>query len=408
MTEPTRRRFLSALAGAGVAAPLAAAAAAPAYAAGAGTTKTAASFPFHGAHQAGVLAPLRKATEFVALDVTAADRAGLKQLLQTVTEKARFLTTGGTVADPGISAQPEDSGVLGNDIVPDGLTVTMAVGSSLFDERFGLASVKPSKLRVMEDFPNDALRREVCDGDLLLQVEANDRDVVTHAVREILRATRADMQVRWRQSGFVSPPRPSGTPRNLMGFKDGTSNPDTSDADLMDQLVWAHGGKNGEPDWAEGGSYLAVRVIRMFVEFWDRVGLREQQQMFGRYRDSGAPLTGTKEFDDPHYELDNTGDVIPFDAHMRLANPRTPQTANQRILRRAFNYDSGIDSNGNLDMGLIFCAYNQDIERQFVTIQKRLIDEPLVDYISPFGGGYYFALPGVRNASGWLGEGLFA
>src|SRR6185312_14054706 len=117
--------------------------------------------------------------------------------------------------------------------------VTVSAGAALFDDRFGLARAKPARLRTMDEFPDDALRRDVCDGDLLLQVCADDRDAVTHAIREIARVTRGGMQVRWRQDGFVSPPRPSGTPRNLMGFKDGTSNPDARDAGEMARLVWA-------------------------------------------------------------------------------------------------------------------------------------------------------------------------
>ncbi|GAA4163234.1 Dyp-type peroxidase [Gryllotalpicola daejeonensis] len=409
----SRRGFLGALAGAAVAAPVGVAAAmahptAADAAAASSKNGTPAKFDFHGSHQAGILAPVRRSTALLALDVTAADRAGLQRLFQTITERARFLTSGTAAPEVGISTVPSDSGILGPDGVAGGLTVTVGVGASLFDGRFGLASVKPAKLRTMEDFEDDALDRSICDGDLLIQLEADDADVVTHGVRELLRATRGDMQLRWRRDGFSSPPRPSGTPRNLMGFKDGTSNPLTSDAKAMKELVWTHGGENGEPAWVEGGSYLAVRVIRMLVEFWDRIGLDEQQQIFGRFRGSGAPLTGTKEFDDPHYELDSTGAVIQFNAHIRLANPRTAATANQRMLRRAFNYDAGVDANGNLDQGLVFTAFNQDIERQFVTVQKRLAGEPLVDYISPIGGGYYFALPGVKNASDWFGKGLFA
>lgn len=366
-----------------------------------------AALPFHGDHQQGILTPAQRSAAFVALDVTAASRAELADLLRTITERARFLTTGGTPPDPGLTAPPRDSGVLGPTVVPDGLTVTLSAGASLFDDRYGLASAKPARLRTMDEFPDDALRRDVCDGDLLLQVCADDRDAVTHAVREIARATRGGMGVRWRQDGFVSPPRPSGTPRNLMGFKDGTSNPDTADAALMKQLVWAKAA-SGEPAWVTGGSYHVVRVIRMLVEFWDRVNLHEQENMIGRRRDTGAPLTASAEHDDPHFENDPTGDVIQLDAHIRLANPRTKASADQRMLRRAYNYDGGVDANGTLDMGLVFVAFNQDLDRQFVAVQKRLAGEPLTDYIQPFGGGYYFALPGARDSSDWLGRSMLA
>jgi deferrochelatase/peroxidase EfeB len=407
MTTLDRRGFLSASAATAATAGLAGLAAAAAPGRTAASASPADALPFHGVHQQGILTPAQAAASFVALDVTAASTAEVADLLKTITERARFLTTGGTPPDPGLSAPPRDSGVLGPSVVPDDLTVTVSVGASLFDDRFGLATRKPARLRTMDEFPDDALRREVCDGDLLLQVCAANRDTVTHAVREIARATRGAMQVRWRQDGFVSPPRPSGTPRNLMGFKDGTSNPDTADASLMASLVWAKGG-TPEPSWVTGGSYHVVRVIRMLVEFWDRVNLHEQESMIGRRRDTGAPLTASAEHDDPHYENDPTGDVIQLDAHIRLANPRTGDTADQRMLRRAYNYDGGLDANGNLDMGLVFVAFNQDLDRQFVTVQKRLAGEPLTDYIQPFGGGYYFALPGARDSSDWLGRTMLA
>ena len=367
----------------------------------------AASYPFHGQHQSGVLTPgpsgKQAFTCVAAYDSMAADKTALADLLRTVTERARFLTAGGIPPNLGVSQPPSDSDVLGPVVPADGLTVTLSAGSALFDERYGLAARKPLRLKPMTAFPNDAPEAAWLHGDLLVQLSANHPDTIHHAIRDIAKHTRGGMQPRWKIEGYGSPPRPSGTGRNLLGFKDGTANPAGSEASA---LVWVD--DPAEPAWAQGGSYLVVRLIRMLVEFWDRVSINEQEGMFGRRRDTGAPLDGTSEFDTPNYKADPHGTVIPLDSHIRLANPRTSQTANQRLIRRSYNYDLGLDLNGNLEAGHIFIAYQQDVERQFETVQRRLVNEPLVDYVQPFGGGYFLTLPGVRDAGDWYGKGLLA
>ena len=321
--------------------------------------------------------------------------------MRVVTERSRFLTSSGTPPDLGIGQPPSDSDVLGPTVPADGLTVTASVGSSLFDDRYGLASQRPRKLTPMRAFPNDSPEPAWLHGDLLLQLCANHPDTIHHTIRDITKHARGGMQLRWKIEGYNSPPRPSGTSRNLLGFKDGTANPT---GNLASSLVWVD--DPAEPRWTRGGSYQVVRLIRMLVEFWDRVSINEQEGMFGRRRDTGAPLDGNAELDTPNYHADPHGNVIPLDAHIRLANPRTPATAGQRLVRRSYNYDLGMDQNGNVQAGHIFVAYQQDVRRQFETVQERLVNEPLVDYVQPFGGGYFYTLPGVANASDWYGRAL--
>ncbi|MCG3757185.1 MULTISPECIES: iron uptake transporter deferrochelatase/peroxidase subunit [unclassified Amycolatopsis] len=362
-------------------------------------------YPFHGANQSGVLtpAPVEKqaSAAFVAFDLLSGSKTDLIALLHTLTDRARFLTAGGTPPNLGVGRPPSDSEVLGPSVVADGLTVTVSFGSSLFD-RVGLAARKPKKLTPMKIFPDDAPEAAWMHGDLLIQLCANNPDTVHHALRDLTRHTRGAMQLRWKMHGYNPPPRPSGAGRNLLGFKDGTANPVGGEAS---GLVWVD--DPAEPAWARGGSYQVVRLIRMLVEFWDRVSINEQEKMFGRRRDSGAPLDGNAETDNPDYAADPKGAVIPLTSHIRMANPRTPATDNQRLVRRSYNYDLGVDANGELQAGHVFVCYQQDVRRQFETVQQRLAGEPLVDYVQPFGGGYFFTLPGVRDQADWYASGLF-
>jgi len=366
--------------------------------------------PFYGAHQAGIVTPQQASMMLVAFDVLASDKAELERLFRLLTERFAFLTQGGpapAVTNPPLT--PMDSGLLGADIAPDNLTMTLSVGTSLFDERFGLSKHKPAQLQTMTRFPNDSLDAEQCHGDLLLQICANTQDTVIHALRDIIKRTPDLLAVRWRRDGFIADhaARSNGkeTPINLLGFKDGTANPDTHNPALMNQLLWVTD-EQQEPAWTRGGSYQAVRIIRFHVEMWDRTPLGEQQTIFGREKLSGAPLGMKNEHDVPDYSKDPDGDLIALDAHIRLANPRTPQTDSSLMLRRGYSYSSGITGSGQLDMGLLFVCYQHDLTKGFITVQQRLNGEALEEYIRPIGGGYFFALPGVADKNHYLGQPL--
>lgn len=368
---------------------------------------------FHGQHQNGIVTPRPAAGMLVSFDVLATDRADLERLFRTLNERIAFLTKGGPVTQVDPKLPPTDSGILGPVVTPDNLTVTVSVGESLFDERYGLGSVKPKHLSRMQGFPNDALEPAFCHGDLSLQFCANTADTNIHALRDIVKNLPDLLLVRWKQEGTVPPQAPTkpGVPpqsaRNFLGFRDGSANPDSNDNTLMNGIVWVQPGSD-EPKWAVDGSYQAVRIIRNFVERWDRTPLQEQQSIFGRNKASGAPMDGHHETDVPDYSKDPEGKVTKLDAHIRLANPRTAETSKNLILRRPFNYSNGVNKNGQLDMGLLFICYQSNLENGFIAVQTRLNGEPLEEYLKPIGGGYFFTLPGVRDDKDFIGRSLLS
>ena len=413
MTEPaphrgiSRRGFVTGAMGTGVAALAGCSSSEPA----APSVPQPEFVPFEGPHQAGITTlPIPEQGLVASFNLHVKDRAGLESTLQDLTEEIRGLMAGEPPQARDPAYPPVDSGILGDKPPPDNLSILVGVGASLFDDRFGLADRKPRELVTMPFLANDRLDPKLSHGDISIILEAGHNDTVQFALRQLMRRTRSEMTLRWMIDGYArgigaGATSEATTPRNLLGFKDGTANLDVDDTALMDRHVWVQPGDR-EPDWAVGGSYQAVRIIRMFVEFWDRTRLAEQEALIGRKKVSGAPLGLTDEFADPGYPEDPDGKRIPMDAHIRLANPRTTRTDENRILRRGFNYSRGFDGAGRLDQGLAFVAYQRSLQKGFLTVQSRLKGEPLEEYIMPVGGGFFFVLPGVSSADRFLGDQL--
>lgn len=365
--------------------------------------------PFHGIHQAGIVTP-RPANGIVAsFDTVARNPRDMERMFRRLTERIAFLTEGGAVPERDPKLPPLDSGLLGPVIASDSLTITVGLGASFFD-KLSLSGLKPRTLQRMTRFPNDALDAELCHGDMVMQFCANTQDTNIHALRDILKNLSEFIVLRWMQEGDVPVVQPDAdgrieSARNFLGFRDGSANPDSTDPATMDELVWVGANRN-EPVWASGGTYMAVRIIRNFVERWDRTPLGEQEAIFGRHKASGAPFGGTNEYESFDYADDAEGVLTPLDAHIRLANPRTPETEENRILRRPFNYSNGVTKAGQLDQGLLFITFQADLEKGFIAVQNRLNGEPLEEYIKPVGGGYFFVLPGVHDGRDYLGRTL--
>lgn len=367
--------------------------------------------PYLGVHQAGIVTPRPSCGMIAAFDALAHRPEDLEKLLRRLTERIALLTQGGRMPQLDPKLPPPDSGILGPEVKPDNLTITVSLGSSFFDDRPWLAPLKPRKLVRMTKFPNDALDRSICHGDITLQLCANTQDTTIHALRDIVKNLSDQMVLRWKQEGNVPAIQPSAdgtvqSARNFLGFRDGSANPDSEDDALMKRIVWVDE-SSGEPHWATGGTYQVVRIIRNFVERWDRTPLGEQERIIGRVKASGAPLgNGETEFDLPEYSQDPEGKMTPLDAHIRLANPRTPGSEENLILRRPFNYSNGVTKSGQLDQGLLFICYQADLEKGFITVQQRLDGEPLEEYLKPVGGGYFYTLPGIVDENDYLGRQL--
>ena len=361
--------------------------------------------PFHAEHQAGITTPAQDRLHFAAFDVTeGTTRAELKEMLQEWTVAAATMARGdaiGTGVAADALAPPDDTGEAFG-LTPARLTTTFGFGPSLFDGRFGLAAQRPAKLTPLPALPGDQLDRASSDGDLAVQACADDPVVAFHAIRNLARIGRGTVTVRWSQLGFgrtSSTSRAQATPRNLMGFKDGTANIKLEDTKALAQHVWVGRGA-GDPAWMRGGSYLVARRIRMLIEAWDRAALQDQQNTIGRTKVEGAPLGYADEFS-PLKPA-----TLPPKSHVRLAHPTS--NGGVQILRRGYSFTDGLDAElGQLDAGLFFLAYMND-PASFITLQNHLGSrDALNEYIKHVGSGLWAVPAGVRPG-GFVGDALFA
>lgn len=346
--------------------------------------------PFHGEHQAGIETPPQSHALFVALDLHAeVDAAALRRLMRTLSDDAARLARG----EPALAdTEPELSAV------PARLTVTFGFGPALVARARAAA---PDWLRPLPAFSLDRLQPAWSDGDLLLHVGADDPVTVAHAARMLLKDARSFGVVRWSQRGFrrAAGSEASGTTmRNLFGQLDGTANPAPGSADF-DGLVWGGGG----PRWLDGGTGMVLRRIAMDLDGWDRVDRPGREFAVGRRLDTGAPLTGEAEHDDPDFAaVSKLGfPVISEVSHLRRSRSEDPS---ERIFRRGYNYDDAPVGASVSDAGLLFASYQADVDRQFVPIQRRLAEVDLLNQWTTPVGSAVFAIPPGCDEGGYVGE----
>ncbi len=416
---PTRRGFLT----------TAASAAAAGAALGAGATAPLAAEPvsdderriepFWGPHQGGILTPAQTHSYFAALDLVTTKRDDVAALLRAWTEAAARMTSGQTAAPLG-----NDHSVPGADpgetlgLPPARLTVTFGFGAGLFvkdgQDRYGLATRRPEALVDLPRFVGDQLVETRTGGDVSVQACADDPQAAFHAVRQLVRLAYDAAEVRWTQAGFMPDYGGKETPRNLMGFRDGTNNPKIADAAAMEKMLWV--GEEG-PDWMQGGSYMVTRRIRIALEHWDRMKVNFQEQTVGRHKYSGAPLG--KQHEAEPLDLDAAdGDgnpVTPENSHVRLAAAASNDGA--QILRRPYSYNDGVNFTAErwppwrqaneYDAGLFFLAYQRDPRTGFIKIFENMAKLDMMNQFVTHVGGGMFACPRGAAQGEFIGERLF-
>lgn len=359
---------------------------------------------FYGQRQAGIVTPAQDRLAFASMNlVDGVSRAEVRDVLREWTTAAARMTAGQLVGDSSKpTAPPLDTGEAVG-INPSNLTITIGYGPSFFDHRLGLQHKRPGMLKTLPALPNEELDPSYTGGDLCIQACADDPVVAFHAVRNLARLGMGVVVNNWMELGFgrASTTNASeSTPRNLQGFKDGTRNIKSDDTETLGKYVWV--GDETDQPWMKGGSYLVARRIRMFIENWDRDYLQDQENVIGRAKSSGAPLSGGSEFTTPNlHARDAQGTpLIPVNAHIRLASRETNDGI--QILRRSYSYTDGIDPElGTLLSGLFFIAFMKNPD-QFITLQNRLgAHDALNEYIQHTGSGLFACPPGLSNGEHW-------
>ena len=385
----TRRGFFAGLGMTGAASVLAACSTAEDSAgtagnSGAGDGASIRKIDFDGPHQAGIREDSQNHALLVAFNLKrdGLPRGGLKKNLERLmriwTGDARSLTQGQVaLAD----LEHELS------IAPQNLTVTAGWGPKLIKDA-DLIGAAPSwvkkNLNGLPKFKGDKLDPDFGGADVVLQICGDDLTAVSHAARVLTRGGRDYATPKWTQRGFVDSPT-GETPRNLLGFKDGTAIPRTDEE--YDESIWDD----------QGGSAMVVRRVVFDMPGWEQLDRKSREVVFGRHADTGAPAGAKDEFDP--VDLNKTGDdglpMIDERSHVGISAGE-----GTHMRRRAYNWDNEVTPLGN--SGLIFICFQADPDEAFTPLQKRLAEKDRLNtWITHVGSAVFWVLPGTQNGAYW-------
>jgi deferrochelatase/peroxidase EfeB len=279
-----------------------------------------------------------------------------------------------------------------------GRPTTIGVGLSAFT-KLGVRQ-RPRGMRAMTPFAGDLLEPHRTDADVVVQVEADSTADAEKTLQGLIGGVPG-ARVTWASAGHRADNRVDdgrALTQNSFGFTEGFGNVDAREHARVDGVALIRDG-SGEPPWAVGGSYLALRIIRLAGELWDADTVEHQERIMGRRRD-GTWLDGSPATAEPDFTADPQGKVTPLDSHVRRAHPRTPGTSAPPLIRRSWAYTE-TQTGGAADDGLLFMCYQSNLDAGFVAVQRRLEGQAMDRYLLTVGGGYFFVPPPDADGRRW-------
>lgn len=148
------------------------------------------------------------------------------------------------------------------------LSLVASIGSDAWDRLF--SGPRPAALHPFPELRGTRHHAPATPGDLLFHIRAETLDVCFELAGRVLKATAGAITVVDEVHGFRFFDN-----RDLLGFVDGTENPDGPPAVVATEIG------DEDPDFA-GGCYVHVQKYLHDMDSWDSLSVAEQERVIGR------------------------------------------------------------------------------------------------------------------------------
>jgi putative iron-dependent peroxidase len=290
-------------------------------------------------------------------------------ILAPITEAAIFLTW---TVDPGGEDAVRDalSNVTGlkrsvGFRVPEAdLSCVLGIGAGLWDRLFG--SPRPRELHPFRAVAGAKHQAPSTPGDLFVHIRAHRFDLCFELAQRLTESLAGSATVIDEVHGFRS-----FDERDLLGFVDGTENPEAGDATGA-VLITA---EDDEP--FVGGSYVVVQKYVHDLTAWDALAVADQERAIGRTKLSN---------------LEMADDVKPSNSHVALNTIVDADGTERQIMR--FNMPFG--AAGTREFGTFFIGYaaSPDVTEQMLS--NMFVGNPpgnhdrILDFSTALTGNLFF------------------